>query len=204
LTLVPETVVRDLREQCVDRAGDRRPAPILMLDVFRDAHRQDDGSGSVTLSSLSDVNQGRPGYFYIDPSGPPLGSGSDPRLAALIEAFGAPRRSGCRAHWPRVALWATACTADHVTKLALRAPWRLEPDGQDFTTAGRATVRVGDRVSLARYLDPRLRKLPAHAHCLLPRMQIATTTIVVTVVTRRGRITEIKIDIQQDSAAAPA
>jgi hypothetical protein len=197
-TFVPETVVRDLRAQCVGSAGARRPAPILTLDVFRNARHQFDDLGPwVMLSSLSDVNQGRIGDFSIDQNGPPLGSGSNPTLGTMTDAFGPPRRSGCRAHWPRIALRATACQADRVTKLTLRAPWRLEHDSEDFAHSGAAMAQVGDRVSLARYLDPRLHMLRTHARLNLPRMQVGTADVVVSFVTQRGRITAIAIDIQR-------
>jgi hypothetical protein len=104
LTVVPEAVVRDLREECVDPGdGIYRPAPVLTLRLFRNASHEFDSIGpSLELTSLSEGSVKRSGRFSIGRDGPPYDAGSDPRLKELSEAFGKPKRfaptgaSACR------------------------------------------------------------------------------------------------------------
>jgi hypothetical protein len=196
LTLVPETVVRDLREECYDPTSGKgyEPSPRLTLSVFRNARHDFDEIGpSVRLSSLSDVNGPGVGLFSIDKDGPPLASGSTPTVAAMTKQFGKPRRTACRARWAELALSATACASGRVTKLTLASPWRLEGDEEDFAHSSNAPVEVGDAVALARYLDPRLRRLRDNQRFRLPRMHIGTANVTITVVAHGVRIRAIEI-----------
>jgi hypothetical protein len=113
-----------------------------------------------------------------------------------------PRRTACRARWAKLALSATACPSGRVTKLTLGAPWRLEGDEEDFAHSSNARVEVDGAVALARYLDPRLRRLRANRRLRLPRMHIGSANVTITVVARGGRIRAIVISLRR--ARSPA
>ena len=191
LPYVPERIVRDLRGQCYTRGGTNRPAPYLTLSVFPDALNESENGQWVML----DAAGGGYSMFAPDPEDPPTDPGL-PKLADLAKEFGTPRRAGCVASWSRVHLRATACTDDRVTQLVLSAPWQLAGDIETNDRGG-PMVRVGDRVSLARYLDVRLSELPARGRRVIAEMRIGTTHVATTVLTARGRITSIQIDFQQ-------
>jgi hypothetical protein len=90
-----------------------------------------------------------------------------------------------------------------VTKLTLGSPWRLAGDEEDFAHSGNASVEVGDAVALARYLDPRLRKLRDNQHFRLPPMHIGRANITtITVLTRGGRIRAIEISLRRARSAS--
>jgi hypothetical protein len=200
LTRVPEAVVRELREQCYDPSGGQgyRPSPDLIFSVFRNATHEFDALGaSIHLSSNSKVNGGGLGLFSIDRDGPPIASGSKPKLSDLVRAFGKPRRTRCSATWKKITLKATACASGAVTKLTMGAPWRLSPDSEDHSHAANAYVRVGDTVDLAHYLDPQLAKLGANQRFRLAKLRIGTATVTSTIVTRAGRITAFEASIKQ-------
>ncbi|MEA2130976.1 MAG: hypothetical protein QOJ85_3867 [Solirubrobacteraceae bacterium] len=205
-TLVPQAVVRDLREECYDPTSGKgyEPSPHLTLTVFRNAkHHFDEIGPWVGLSSLSDVNGRGLGDFSIDRHGAPLASGSTPTVAEMTKQFGKPRRTACRARWAKLALSATACASGRVTKLTLGSPWRLAGDEEDFAHSGNASVEVGDAVALARYLDPRLRKLRDNQHFRLPPMHIGRANITtITVLTRGGRIRAIEISLRRARSAS--
>ncbi len=182
LNSVPERIVRDLREQCTTRSG-ARPAPRLDLYIFRNAlHEFDDVGPFLNLGPFG---------LYDDPEEP----APHPTLADLTEAFGTPRRTGCTAAWPRIDLRATACTDGRVTQLTLRSPWLLSQDSEGGDRGG-ASVRVGDHVTLARYLDYRLKPLRANGSFVLARMRIGLADVTATVITAHARITAIQIDFQ--------
>lgn len=192
LTSVPERIVRDLRVQCNTSRG-ARPAPRLELSIFRNAlHEFADIGPWLSLYSNS-------GSFslYGDPEEP----SPYPKLADLTEAFGTPQRTGCTAFWPRIDLRATACTDDRVTQLILRSPWLLEQDIEGDDRGG-AMVRVGDHVTLARYLDYRLKPLRANGSLVLAQLRIGHADITATVITAHARITAIQIDLQLESGRA--
>jgi hypothetical protein len=83
-----------------------------------------------------------------------------------------------------------------VTKLTLHAPWLMLHDSEDFARTSAPAVRVGDSVALARYLDPRLRRLKAHQRFLMTRLWIGRVRAAVEVVTRRAGITAIEIRLR--------
>jgi hypothetical protein len=198
-------VVRDLREECYDPTSGKgyEPSPDLSLRVFRNAkHDFDEIGPAIGLSSLSDVNGRGLGEFSIDRDGPPLASGSTPTIARMTGDFGTPRRTACRARWAKIALTATACASGRVTKLTLGSPWRLEVDEEDFAHSTNASVEVGDTVALARYLDPRLRKLRDNHGLRLPRMHIGSANAAITVVARGGRIRTIEIGLRRARSAS--
>jgi hypothetical protein len=200
LARVPEAVVRELREQCYDPAGGKgyQPSPDLTFSVFRNATHEFDSLGaSIHLSSSSEVNGGGFGLFSVDRDGPPIASGSKPKLGDMKRAFGKPRRTRCGANWSKIALKATACASGAVTKLTLGAPWRLSPDSEDHAHAANAYVRVGDTVELAHYLDPQLAKLGANQRFRLAKLRIGTADVTATVVTRGGQITAFEASIKQ-------
>lgn len=196
-TVVPEAVVRDLRETCVDPGdGVYRPAPVLTLGLFRNASHEFDSIGpSLTLTSLSERPVKRSGFFTIARDGPPYDAGSDPRLKDLTEAFGTPRRARCTARWKRHALTAKACGGGRVSSIVLGAPWVLEGDTE--IESSNANVRIGDDIALASALDPRLKALRRNGRLRLPMPRIGTAQITVHVLTRGGRITAITLKLRQ-------
>jgi hypothetical protein len=204
-TLVPQAVVRDLREECYDPSSGKgyEPSPHLTLSVFRNAkHDFDEIGPAVRLSADSDVNGPGLGDFSIDRHGPPLASGSTPTVAEMTKQFGKPRRTACRARWAQLALSAAACASGRVTKLTLGSPWRLEGDEEDFAHSSNPSVEVGDSVALARYLDPRLRKLRDNQRFRLPRMHIGSANVTITVVAHGGRIRAIEIFLRRARSAS--
>jgi hypothetical protein len=193
--LVPEAVVRDLRDECIGPNG-YQPVPILDLVVYRNAKHEFDTIGpSVRLTSLS----GRYGSVGISRDGPPLGPGSKLTLKDLRKEFGAPRRTHCRARWAKLSLTATACASGTVTKLTLGAPWRLSRDTElgDPRDVGNAHVLVGDTIELAHYLDPQLAKLGPNQRLRLSKLRIGKADVTTTVVTRNARITTFEVAIKQ-------
>ncbi|MDA0160942.1 hypothetical protein OM076_11755 [Solirubrobacter ginsenosidimutans] len=198
LELVPEAVVRDLREECAGPPSGYRPSPDLVFSVFRNAtHEYDSIGASIYLSSKSEVNGGGFGLFSIDRTGPPTASGSKPKLRDMTRAFGKPRRTRCGATWTKLALKATACASGAVTKLTMGEPWRLSPDSEDREHPANAYVRVGDTIELAHYLDPQLAKLGADQRFRLAKLRIGSADVTATVVTRAGRITAFETSIKQ-------
>jgi hypothetical protein len=198
-TVVPEAVVRDLRQECVG-PGDTvyRPAPVLRLDLFRNALHEFDSLGpSLHLTSSSERSLKRSGFFSIGRDGPPYDAGSDPRLKDLTEAFGAPKRSGCTARWKRYGLTARACGGGRITSITLGAPWLLQGDSEDTEHSSNASVRVGDDIALASALDPRLKALRANGRVRLPMPRIGTAQVTVHVVTRNSRISAITLKLRQ-------
>ena len=74
------------------------PSPDLIFSVFRNATHEFDALGaSIHLSSNSKVNGSGFGLFSIDRDGPPIASGSKPKLRDMTRAFGKPRRTRCGA-----------------------------------------------------------------------------------------------------------
>jgi hypothetical protein len=198
--LVPEAVVRDLREECAGPKSGYRPTPILRLEVDRDADHELDDGPELFLSSDSDpANGGGDGFLAIDRDGPPLGAGSKPTLKDLKAAFGKPRRTHCGARWAKLALKATVCASGVVRKLTLGTPWQLFRDTElgDRKGVGNAEVLVGDTVELAHYLDPRLATLGPNQRLRLSKLRIGKADVTTTVVTHDGHITAIEIAIQQ-------
>jgi hypothetical protein len=189
---VPERIVRDLRGQCYRKGGGDRPAPYLTLSVFRNALHEYDSVGPWVILRASSASYG----FYAPDPEDPAGDSGPPKLADVTREFGTPRRSGCTARWPRIRLRATVCTDDMVTQLVLSAPWQLEPDSETNDRGG-PMVRVGDRLSLARYLDVRMRDVPARGTRVLGEMRIGSVDVTTTAVTARGRLTAIQIDFHQ-------
>jgi hypothetical protein len=61
---------------------------------------------------------------------------------------------------------------------------------------GGPTVRVGDHVSLARYLDYRLEPITANGSYTFAQLRIGAADITATVITERARITAIQIDFR--------
>lgn len=192
---VPEAVVRELHEECVTQQG-YRPGPNLRFRAFWNVeHEFDDLGQSIGLPSLSDVNGRGSGSFSVAKDGPPLDAGPNPTPRMLREAFGTPRRTGCRAHWARIGLTAKVCRG-RVTRLTLTGPWQFSVAGETSQDVTGPEVRVGDAVPLARYLDRGLAKLAANGRLRLPRLRIAKTRVIIHVVTRADRIVAIDVAIR--------
>jgi hypothetical protein len=75
--------------------------------------------------------------------------------------------------------------------------WQLSIEDDDAVALANPPAEVGDRVELARYLDPQLAGLTADERFVLAKLRIGTADVTITVVTRGGRITGVKLAIRQ-------
>jgi hypothetical protein len=213
--VVPRSVVTDLRGSCVRPNSEYRPVPQLSLTIFRNLSGEFDSIGpSLSLDSLSNVNGGALGLFSIDRDGPPYASGPTVTVGSVREAFGKPSsavaaRGQCRARWPRVRLAVIAklgpgsgCFSPdtRVIRMVLGAGWQLaqadEADG-GFARSLAPSARVGDRVDVARYLDPRLGGLRPGMSIGLDPVAISTTTVTPMVRVVGDRIGRIELLLDQ-------
>ena len=80
-----------------------------------------------------------------------------------------------------------------MTQIVLRSSWLLDQDSEGDDRSG-ARVRIGDHVSLARYLDYRLKPLKANGRLALPPIRIGAFAAAATIITTNARITAIQID----------
>ncbi|MDA0181965.1 hypothetical protein OJ997_16800 [Solirubrobacter phytolaccae] len=189
LDTVPEPVVVELRGSCVNPGSDRgfEPRDVYSLRIYRNRlHRYDDDGPEVSLQSMNTARSFTLSHY----------DRKAPRLKALREGLGTPRRAGCEARWPRLGLTARAC-GGRVTRLTLTgARWRLEGDAEADAFVTGQEVLIGDSVPLARYLDARLAKLPTHGRLRLPPMRIGRVRVAVSVVTRADHIVAIDFAIR--------